>query len=127
MASSTLQKLLRNQSRPASTIFTHFRQSLSPSPPLPLTQIPKLHDPRPDQPETDHFKPKHSLSAQVYPSFSFEFFLNPVAPCPFIRPESDGEADEQNVIRADSVKKKRKKKMNKHKLKKLRKRMRRKT
>ncbi|KAJ3683296.1 hypothetical protein LUZ60_013523 [Juncus effusus] len=41
--------------------------------------------------------------------------------------EIDGDRDEEFVIRADSVKKKRKRKMNKHKLKKLRKRLRRKT
>lgn len=63
-----------------------------------------------------------------YPSFSFGLFLNPVCPNGLITSEEDNiVADESHKIWADSVKKKRKRKMNKHKLKKLRKRLRRKT
>lgn len=132
MASSTLQKLLRNRTQSAPKFFTHFRQPLPPMPPFALTQIPQISEPVdaiPDHPEMDYMKPIHSFCAHVYPSFSFGFFLNPISPTSLIRPEPDGEAppDDSNVIRADSVKKKRKKKMNKHKLRKLRKRLRRKT
>ncbi|XP_059294605.1 uncharacterized protein LOC132047603 [Lycium ferocissimum] len=65
-----------------------------------------------------------------YPSFSFGHFLNPVCPNGLVTFEEDKvvvEDESKNKIWADSVKKKRKKKMNKHKLKKLRKRLRRKT
>ncbi|KAK4712638.1 hypothetical protein R3W88_007151 [Solanum pinnatisectum] len=66
----------------------------------------------------------------VYPSFSFGLFLNPISQIGVIKSENDGGvAVEEDSLKiwADSVKKKRKKKMNKHKLKKLRKRLRRKT
>ncbi|KAL7094899.1 hypothetical protein ACP275_11G133600 [Erythranthe tilingii] len=133
MASSALQKLLRNQSHSASKIFTNVRQSLHPL----LNQIPQIStsptdsaSSSPDHPKTDHPNPKiNSFSGHVYPTFSFEFFLNPNSPPSLFRPEPDEETDvdDSNVIRADSVKKKRKKKMNKHKLRKLRKRLRKKT
>ncbi|KAL3376562.1 hypothetical protein AABB24_003146 [Solanum stoloniferum] len=68
------------------------------------------------------------LNVGFYPSFSFGHFLNPVSPNGFISPVEDIVVDDDSrKIWADSVKKKRKKKMNKHKLKKLRKRLRRKT
>ncbi|KAL7135870.1 hypothetical protein ABFS83_11G126800 [Erythranthe nasuta] len=136
MASSALQKLLRNQSHSASKIYTNFRQSLLH--PL-LNQIPQISSPTdsassssPDHPKTDYPNPKiNSFSGHVYPTFSFEFFLNPNSPPSLFRPEpepdEETDADDSNVIRADSVKKKRKKKMNKHKLRKLRKRLRKKT
>jgi len=73
----------------------------------------------------------HFNKLQIYPSFSFGFFLDPVmqsglAPSQLVR-LGRGEAEHPDMIWADSVKKKRKKKMNKHKYKKLRKRLRRKT
>ncbi|EYU34759.1 hypothetical protein ABFS82_11G132500 [Erythranthe guttata] len=135
MASSALQKLIRNQSHSASKICSNFRQSLHPL----LNQIPQISSPTdsasssPDHPKTDSPNPKiHSFSGHVfYPTFSFEFFLNPNSPSSLFRPEpepdEETDADDSNVIRADSVKKKRKKKMNKHKLRKLRKRLRKKT
>ncbi|KAL1531598.1 hypothetical protein AAHA92_31721 [Salvia divinorum] len=125
MASSSLQKLIRNQTRPASAFFTHFTKPPSPPPPFALPQIAKPNDPSPDQPAADHFNLKNPILGQVYyPTFSFEFLLHHPVPSPTpIPPESD----DAIVIRADSVKKKRKKKMNKHKLKKLSKRLRRKT
>ncbi|KAG6412796.1 hypothetical protein SASPL_125485 [Salvia splendens] len=88
MASSTLQKLIRNQTRPASTFFTHFHKPPSPFAP---TQIPKPNDPTPE------FIPKNPFFAQVYPTFSFEFLLNPLSLSKLIRPESDGEADGSNI------------------------------
>lgn len=136
MTPSALQKLLRSQSQSASKIFPHLRRPLDPSPPPSvLTHIPQISNPAhavssPDHPRTDSFKPKnHSFGAQVYPSFSFGFFLNPNISVPLFESEPNDEAspDDSNVIRADSVKKKRKKKMNKHKLRKLRKRLRKKT
>ncbi|GAV83973.1 DUF1713 domain-containing protein [Cephalotus follicularis] len=68
---------------------------------------------------------------QFYPNFPFGYFLNPISSTgsdPFNVVddlESDGDGVTATVW-ADSVKKKRKKKMNKHKLRKLRKRLRRK-
>ncbi|PIA51516.1 hypothetical protein AQUCO_01100398v1 [Aquilegia coerulea] len=67
-----------------------------------------------------------------YPSFPFGCFLNPVSVNGVNQlDEVEGGnvevGDDSKKIWADSVKKKRKKKMNKHKLKKLRKRLRRKT
>lgn len=65
---------------------------------------------------------------QFYPSFSFQYFLNPVSPpsgfCQSQSFEQNLEYDESRTVWADSVKKKRKRKMNKHKLRKLRKRLR---
>ncbi|PHT55395.1 hypothetical protein CQW23_03881 [Capsicum baccatum] len=73
-----------------------------------------------------------NLSVGFFPSFSFGHFLNPVCPNGLIKAEENKEDnvvvdDEAHKIWADSVKKKRKRKMNKHKLKKLRKRLRKKT
>ncbi|CAN4079178.1 unnamed protein product [Withania somnifera] len=71
--------------------------------------------------------PKVSHCLFTYPSFSFGLFLNPVSQMGLIKSENDEDIDDSLKIWADSVKKKRKKKMNKHKLKKLRKCLRRKT
>ncbi|KAL3640081.1 hypothetical protein CASFOL_011930 [Castilleja foliolosa] len=123
MASPALQKLLRNQ-QSASKILTSLRQPLS------STQITKPYDSTfSNHPKSDDLKPDHSFSAHIYPSFPFGFFLDPISPTQLIRPEPLEEMvpDESVIIRADSVKKKRKKKMNKHKLRKLRKRLQRKT
>lgn len=65
---------------------------------------------------------------QIYPSFSFGFFMDPnlqsgLGSSLLVVPE----LEHSGMMWADSVKKKRKKKMNKHKYKKLRKRLRRKT
>ncbi|GFQ00691.1 hypothetical protein PHJA_002213000 [Phtheirospermum japonicum] len=64
----------------------------------------------------------------VFPSFSFGLFLNPnfssgLRQIEAVRAEIS-DLDESQIMWADSVKKKRKKKMNKHKLRKLRKRVR---
>ncbi|MFS8030697.1 hypothetical protein Hanom_Chr17g01537141 [Helianthus anomalus] len=66
----------------------------------------------------------------IYPSFSFGYFLNPISSTGSLDfkteegPDTDGSGSSTGMIWADSVKKKRKKKMNKHKLKKLKKRLR---
>lgn len=61
----------------------------------------------------------------VFPSFSFELFLNPKLSSGLHHVEAlKGDHDDSRIIWADSVKKKRKRKMNKHKLRKLRKRVR---
>ncbi|KAM1361073.1 hypothetical protein EV2_027020 [Malus domestica] len=61
----------------------------------------------------------------IFPNFPFGFCLNPIFPAGFDRlgvlEAVEVESDDVRTIWADSVKKKRKKKMNKHKLKKLRK------
>ncbi|KAK1438172.1 hypothetical protein QVD17_03976 [Tagetes erecta] len=75
--------------------------------------------------ESTHFNRLH-----IYPSFSFGYFLNPISSnglldfTPEEVPDFDGSGSGGGMIWADSVKKKRKKKMNKHKLKKLKKRLR---
>ncbi|KAJ8752044.1 hypothetical protein K2173_001070 [Erythroxylum novogranatense] len=61
-----------------------------------------------------------------YPSFPFGSYLNPIHATGFDL-NDDIEGDDARTVWADSVKKKRKKKMNKHKYKKLRKRLRRKS
>ena len=73
----------------------------------------------------------HLSKLQIYPSFSFGYFMDPIIPSglvqsQLVRPVLP-DAEHAGMIWADSVKKKRKKKMNKHKYKKLRKRLRRKT
>ncbi|KAM1186078.1 hypothetical protein ACFX2I_015206 [Malus domestica] len=67
----------------------------------------------------------------IFPNFPFAFCFNPISPAGFDRlgvfEAVEVESDDVRTIWADSVKKKRKKKMNKHKLKKLRKSLRRKS
>ncbi|KAL9265064.1 hypothetical protein AKJ16_DCAP11601 [Drosera capensis] len=63
-------------------------------------------------------------------NYSYGYFLNPVnsnGSCRFGVKVVEGVGSDEGMIWADSVKKKRKKKMNKHKYRKLRKRLRRKT
>ena len=61
----------------------------------------------------------------IFPSFPFGFSLNPIGSTGFAL--ADAVSGDDRTIWADSVKKKRKRKMNKHKYRKLRKRLRRKT
>ncbi|XP_052188147.1 uncharacterized protein LOC127798657 [Diospyros lotus] len=73
-------------------------------------------------------KSEDSISTQsipIFPSFPFGLSLNPIPSTEFV-PSGEGDAvsSDSRTIWADSVKKKRKKKMNKHKYKKLRKRLR---
>ncbi|KAF8378184.1 hypothetical protein HHK36_029521 [Tetracentron sinense] len=68
---------------------------------------------------------------QIYSCFPFGYCLNPISPTGFDQSRSEEAQDmgsgESQTVWADSVKKKRKKKMNKHKYNKLRKRLRRQT
>ncbi|VFQ73517.1 unnamed protein product [Cuscuta campestris] len=130
---SFLGKVLRNRSQPATRFITLLNKS--------QTQIPSAPPPTIGSETAQNpifLKPKReddsntNASSLLYPTFSFDYFLNPVpiSQSGFIFPSEDaGVASrrESPEIWADSVKKKRKKKMNKHKLKKLRKRLRRKT
>ncbi|CAN4081745.1 unnamed protein product [Withania somnifera] len=126
---SILRKSLQNQFLSAARITTILRSKPTPISPL-------FHPPsssRVDQIPFFHQGGTSESNLNVgcfYPSFSFEHFLNPVCSNGLITCEEDNVVvvdDESNKLWADSVKKKRKKKMNKHKLKKLRKRLRRKT
>ena len=75
--------------------------------------------------------PKSPQHFQFYPSFPFGYCLNPISPSEFDQLKAieakEVESEDARTIWADSVKKKRKKKMNKHKYKKLRKRISRQT
>ncbi|KAJ0104663.1 hypothetical protein Patl1_18192 [Pistacia atlantica] len=122
------QKLSRNKSN--LRIFTCHKIPLNfPKfiPPLINTNNPILFS---DPSTTDSAVSTQKL--QFFPSFPFGYCLNPISSCGFdqlkvIEAEKEVETDDARTIWADSVKKKRKKKMNKHKYKKLRKRLRRKT
>ncbi|XP_054794758.1 uncharacterized protein LOC129305546 [Prosopis cineraria] len=91
--------------------------------PSPLVGInPEFHQPATLNPGKEH----PALSTVIFPSFPFGFPVNPVSSTGCCSTESvDAEMDDSRTMWADSVKKKRKKKMNKHKYQKLRKRMRR--
>ncbi|KAF5746911.1 hypothetical protein HS088_TW06G01087 [Tripterygium wilfordii] len=66
----------------------------------------------------------HVQSSLFYPSFLYGFCLNPISLNGFIESEGNEEvSSDSGAVWADSVKKKRKKKMNKHKYQKLRKRI----
>ncbi|KAI9178516.1 hypothetical protein LWI28_027474 [Acer negundo] len=67
----------------------------------------------------------HFNSSFFYPSFPFGFALDPILSNESIQSELDDVGS--GMVWADSVKKKRKKKMNKHKYRKLRKRISRQT
>ncbi|KAJ6375450.1 hypothetical protein OIU77_000435 [Salix suchowensis] len=65
-----------------------------------------------------------------YPNFPFGFSLNPISATGLDQlkaMEEEEDVDDSRTLWADSVKKKRKRKMNKHKYQKLRKRLRRKS
>ncbi|KAK1312945.1 hypothetical protein QJS10_CPA06g01253 [Acorus calamus] len=117
------------------------RRILRKTPPSlkPIRPLSTLHPPNPPSPHLplqtpvkpptndERIPPVHP--PLIYPSFSFGCFLDPIRPTS----SDDGggvtgdEDDVDRTVWADSVKKKRKKKMNKHKYKKLRKRLRRQT
>ncbi|GAA0153904.1 hypothetical protein LIER_12031 [Lithospermum erythrorhizon] len=134
MATPLFKKLIKNQSRFESisrkitaSHLTTTSAAAATNHPVPTTNPFQIHQlEKPIVQNSIFLDPCNSFG--IYPSFSFEHFLNPVAP---FAPEDNGvdlgkEDEESNMVYADSVKKKRKKKMNKHKLKKLRKRLRRK-
>ncbi|KAL8124275.1 hypothetical protein AgCh_012066 [Apium graveolens] len=129
---SILQKLARNNS--TTRLITCFTNPISTHPPLPFfnhlsqTNPTQLVPLTPSQPKTEGPFSHHPL--HFYPSFSFGCFLNPISLSGLVQSgnqEEEAVSGDSGLIWADSVKKKRKRKMNKHKLKKLRKRLRRKT
>ncbi|XP_041006412.1 uncharacterized protein LOC121251142 [Juglans microcarpa x Juglans regia] len=70
----------------------------------------------------------HSEFSRIYPSFPFGFYLNPICSSLSVPSEAEDAAlGDCGTVWADSVKKKRKRKMNKHKYQKLRRRLRRQT
>lgn len=137
MASSSFPRFLRNQSYSAKRILSLLnKESISEPPSLrtsPLLVHPFESDNRPSRSsflaQTEAKSSGSGLSPrQFYPSFSTGLFLNPISYTGLIEHGvSDDLSGDSPTIWADSVKKKRKRKMNKHKLKKLRKRLRRKT
>ncbi|KAI4348236.1 hypothetical protein L6164_008983 [Bauhinia variegata] len=129
---STLQKLLRKTT--ATRIITAFHNSraLSLAGPLAFERFPSVEINRECRKPTNLSPVKEdfnsSRSTMIFPSFPFGFVLNPVSSIGVFPPEAeDVELDDSRKMWADSVKKKRKRKMNKHKYQKLRKRMRRQT
>lgn len=75
-------------------------------------------------------KVEPSKSLHIFPNFPFGYCLKPVSATWIdqlgVRESEEVESDDARTVWADSVKKKRKRKMNKHKYKKLRKKLRRK-
>ncbi|KAJ4729350.1 DUF1713 domain protein [Melia azedarach] len=133
---SCFQKLLQ-RSPPTRLIFSlHPQQSPNLTTPSLLLSSQTLLDIQPDQhlhnfdsvPQTTQNFTRFNSSI-FYPSFLFGFPLDPILSTGSIHSEADdGVSDDgSRMVWADSVKKKRKKKMNKHKYKKLRKRLRRQT
>ncbi|CAN6713748.1 unnamed protein product [Malus baccata var. baccata] len=88
-------------------------------------------DPVPQFGPTSFHNAESPNSLPIFPNFPFGFCLNPISPAGLERlgvfEAVEVESEDARTIWADSVKKKRKKKMNKHKLKKLRKSLRRKS
>ncbi|PRQ17150.1 hypothetical protein RchiOBHm_Chr7g0191931 [Rosa chinensis] len=126
-----MASLVRRLTRNSTSLRTH----LFPIPkPFPITHHNHLGPPKSDT-HLPHLGPitvdKVELSLPVFPSFPFGYCLNPISQIGSERLglcEADGVgSDDAGTIWADSVKKKRKRKMNKHKLRKLRKSLRRKT
>ncbi|KAL2518654.1 Uncharacterized protein Adt_14901 [Abeliophyllum distichum] len=129
MAASIFQKFMRNQSLYA----TKFITNTPLPPPYLLSQIPQTTILADQTPFYGHRKIEDSRlnpSSHFYPIFPYGFFLHSVASSiGSIPPEPDDEtvAGSFRTIWADSVKKKRKRKMNRHKLRKLRKSLKNKT
>lgn len=134
---STMQKLLRKS--PETRLFSALHRQSELNITLPLTfQQPHNIETKPDahlghipilKPFLGAEKPeKLSPFSQIYPSFPFGFCLNPVPVSGSVPSEAEDVAvDDSREVWADSTKKKRKRKMNRHKYKKLRKRLRRQT
>ncbi|QCD93581.1 uncharacterized protein LOC114181121 [Vigna unguiculata] len=117
---SALQRLLR---KPPLLPFK-FISAVNPSSQLqnPILTVPSHCHPQPSptSPATQQF----DAPTVIFPSFPFGFFPKPVFDSG-VRSLDDGVEEDSGTMWADSVKKKRKRKMNKHKYQKLRKRMRR--
>ena len=127
---STLQKLLRKQ--PATRIIAALHNPQAPNPTAPLifhqTHLtePNSLSPFLGSPKAENLT--HFQFSQIYPSFPFGFCLNRICSTGSDPSEAEEAAlDDSRTVWADSVKKKRKKKMNKHKYQKLRRRLRRQT
>ncbi|GLU11369.1 hypothetical protein SLE2022_281220 [Rubroshorea leprosula] len=135
-----LRKLLRKSPPTKAISALRNPQALNPTP-LPILQ-PQIHcsEPRANHGQTSYYLPlllgtfkaddltpsTHSQSSVFYPGFGL--ISDPISLPGSIRSEPDDDVSGgSGTIWADSVKKKRKKKMNKHKYNKLRKRLRRKT
>ncbi|KAJ8615546.1 hypothetical protein MRB53_034918 [Persea americana] len=133
MATAVLSKILRKPSA--------LRTIGLGVPSLSISPIPLLSPRNPhDRTNPDHKIPNPLLGfldferipssqppLQIYPSFPYGLHLNPISPPGFAQPMEDEASDALTPVWADSVKKKRKRKMNKHKYKKLRKSLRRQT
>ncbi|OIW12238.1 hypothetical protein TanjilG_06027 [Lupinus angustifolius] len=121
---SALQKLLR---KPPIRFITPIHSSQPPNPFNPIIDLHReCHPPTPptSTPSSEQFPG----STVIFPSFPFGFASKPIFESGFCPPEAEKSGlEDSKIMWADSVKKKRKKKMNKHKYQKLRKRMRRQT
>ncbi|KAL2253696.1 UNVERIFIED_CONTAM: hypothetical protein Sindi_0164300 [Sesamum indicum] len=139
---TTMHKLLQRPLQQA--IFPHLKLH------NPLKLLPSLLDPQPNLDTPPEYHNVHNFKTEkdfnristslvqeqaaiydrfhAFPSFSFGFFLDPKLSSGLYQIEAvkaeKSDLDESQIMWADSVKKKRKKKMNKHKLRKLRKRLR---
>lgn len=124
---SLLQKFLKKS--PSSRSVAAFHPLQTPNPVIPLNQEHNLPtETLPTNPILTHQFVGSSSSTLIFPSFPFGFASKPIFENGFLSHVSDdAELDDARTLWADSVKKKRKKKMNKHKYQKLRKRMRRQT
>ncbi|KAE9619894.1 hypothetical protein Lal_00040365 [Lupinus albus] len=122
---SALQKLLRKPPPPIRFI-TPLHSSQPPNPLNPIIDLHReCHEPYlPTSTPSEQF----TSSNVIFPSFPFGFASKPIFETGFFTTEGEETGlEDSKTIWADSVKKKRKKKMNKHKYQKLRKRMRRQT
>ncbi|CAL5370185.1 unnamed protein product [Camellia sinensis] len=126
---SLVQKLLTKQS--VKYIIPTYNKLHPPNLIPPLFTLPHLTEPKPLHPynhnvnlDSDSDSAVSSLSTPIFPRFPFGFSLNPISSTGFVPFMA---SDTPMMIWADSVKKKRKRKMNKHKYRKLRKRLSRQT
>ncbi|KAK2969763.1 hypothetical protein RJ640_028043 [Escallonia rubra] len=129
MATSVFQKLLRKQSSATRIITTFNEQALTPPFLIHIGEAKQPHYPTTNPipftvlSNTEDSKSNPCPSSHFFPSFPFGLLLDPISSTGLIQSEAQEDVSGgSGTIWADSVKKKRKKKMNKHKLKKLRKR-----
>uniref|UniRef100_A0A7N0TNC5 Small ribosomal subunit protein mS38 n=1 Tax=Kalanchoe fedtschenkoi TaxID=63787 RepID=A0A7N0TNC5_KALFE len=126
---SLLQRLLRRQSPITLSSFTKSNPQYQTLAPAILTRGSQSIDSRlksllPSPPPKDESDKPEVKYDYLYPSFSYGLLVHPVFQ-KVVTEEEVGEVENgSGKMWADSTKKKRKKKMNKHKYKKLRKRMR---
>ncbi|KAI4388785.1 hypothetical protein MLD38_001084 [Melastoma candidum] len=131
MASAVNKFLRRSPSLFSRTLLSPIPASPSPFQSLlpPLLQVPAFVDVNPSFGSRPAEIPSKAAAIPVFTGFPYCLASNPVAASSFFTGCQEGleESGEDRVVWADSVKKKRKKKMNKHKYRKLRKRLRRQT